>query len=233
MTQKRPDWRWLEIQEAVKAVSPPSDEFLRDIYNVILGELDHETYKYVLEMYMEGTQRDTLVAWFLSGANIEQIIQGSGVVEDALKVFERLFVDPEAFRNKMEWRAYAEYYALNCCANENGQKQIKMGVLEGPIPLLAFWKRGNELIKITDTEIMSQEAILAYVKSLAARNASILDPEAKEALRWGQFAVSSAARRNILNDTSEVEVDAIVAIRKRRATVDSLDIGLSLDEIGH
>ena len=53
MTQKRPDWRWLEIQKAIHDEMLPADAFLRDIYNVIQGELDHETYKYVLDIYQD------------------------------------------------------------------------------------------------------------------------------------------------------------------------------------
>jgi len=221
------------VQQAVHSKIPPSDTLLKDIYNVILGELSHETYKYIIEMYKVPQQRDTLVAWFLSGANMGQIKQGSGVDQEALAAFELMFIDSASFRNKMEWRAYSEYYVAHCCADEMGQKQVKMGVLEGPIPLLAFWKKGNEEIKLTDTEILTQQALLAYVKSLAARNASITDPEAKEALRWGQFAVSSAARRNILNDTTETEVDAIMAIKRRRATLEAKEAGLSLADIAH
>jgi len=188
---------------------------------------------YVLELYTVPQFRDTMVAWFLSGATTEQIVQGSHVNMDALAAFEKLFVDSAAFRNKMEWRAYAEYYVANCCFNEIGEKQVKMGTLEGPIPLLSYWRQGNEIIKLSDEEIMSQQVMLAHVKALAARNASVTDPAAKEAFKWGQFAVAVAGRRNVLHAETDSEVDAIVAIQKRKATLAAQELGLDLADIKH
>jgi len=233
MKRKRPDWRWLLLQEALEAGAPPADIFLRDVYSVMQGTLEHEVYQYVLEIYSTPPFRDTMVAWFLSGANTEQIIQGSDVHAEALAGFEKLFLDSSTFRNKMEWRAYAEYYVANCCHDEVGQKQVKMAALEGPIPLLSFWKKGNEIIRVTDEEILSQQAVMAHVKATAARNASITDPTAKEAFKWGQFAVNTAQRRNVLHEVSDVEVDAIVAIQKRKATVEAQELGLNIADIKH
>ncbi len=233
MPVKRPDWRWVELQTAVEEGSPPNDPFLLEVYNVIIGATKNEIYHYALEIYQIHTQRDTMVAWLISGATMAQMMQGSGVTAEAIAVFEKLFMDSEAFRNKMEWRAYAEHYVANCCADDRGGQQVKMASLEGPIPLLSFWRKGNELIRITDEEIMSQQAMLASVKALAARNASVTDPAAKEAFKWGQFAVATAQRRNLLTDTTEVEIDAIVAIQKRKATVEAQEIGLVLADIKH
>lgn len=233
MKPRRPDWRWLAVQKAVETNMPPEDAFLRDIYNVIMQDLDHEIYKYVLELYGTPSYRDTMIAWFLSGATTDQIVQGSEVHPDALAVFEKLFIDASVFRNKLEWRAYADYYAANCCHSDAGKKQIKIAILEGPIPLLAYWKKGNEIIKVTDEEVLSSQLVLAHIKSLAARNASVTDPTAKEAFKWGQFAVNTAQRRNALDDNSEIEVDAIVAIQRRKATVEAQEIGLNLEEIQH
>jgi len=212
---------------------PPADAFLRDIYNVIVSGLDHELYKYVLELYGTPSYRDTMMAWFLSGATTDQIVQGSGVTAEVLAVFERLFIDSSVFRNKLEWRAYAEFYAAHCCFDDVGKKQVQIATLEGPIPLLAYWKIGNEIIRITDEEILSTQLMLAHIKALAARNVSVTTPEAKEAFRWGQFAVNTAQRRNSLDDTSEIEVDAIVAIQRRKATVEAQEVGINLADIKH
>ena len=98
---RRPDWRWILVQEAVETNTPPSDAFLRDIYSVIVEGLDHEIYKYALEIYCVPQYRDTMVAWFLSGATTEQIIQGSQVDPDTLAAFEKLFIDSSVFRKVM------------------------------------------------------------------------------------------------------------------------------------
>ena len=74
---------------------------------------------------------------------------------------------------------------------------------------------------------------MAHVKSLTARNASVTDIAAKEAYKWGQFAVATAQRRSSLQDTSEVEMDAIVAIQKRKATLEAEEAGLALSDILH
>ena len=86
---------------------------------------------------------------------------------------------------------------------------------------------------LSDQEILTQQVILAHTKALAARNAGITDQEAKEAFKWGQFAVSTAARRSNIQDTGELETDAIVAIQKRKATLDAGEAGLELSEIYH
>ncbi len=228
-----PDWRWRAVCSAVEVTEPPEDALLRDVYNVILGESKHETIMYVLELYHTHKSRDTLVAFFLSGAELPQIMQGTGVDADALRMFEQLFIDSTVFRNKMEWRAYAEYYVDQCCADENGQLQVKKGHLDGPITLMAHWAKGNEVITLTDQQILTQQALMAHTKALAARNAGITDIEAKEAYRWGQFAVNTAQRRSNLQDTADVEMDAIVAIQKRKATLEAEEAGLSLSEILH
>jgi len=233
MKYRRPDWRWQAVQKAVEENIPPTDAFLLDIYNVIVQGLEHELYQYALELYGTPQYRDTLMAWFLSGATTEQIIQGTRIAPDVLAAFEKLFIDTSVFRNKLEWRSFAEYYVAHCCHDDAGKQQVKMAILEGPIPLLSYWKLGNEIIKLTDEEVLSTQLVLAHIKALTARNATVTAPEAKEAFRWGQFAVTTAQRRNTLDDNSEVEVDAIVAIQRRKATVEAQEVGLDLADIKH
>ena len=108
MRNVHPDWRWKALCVAVEGSVPPADALLRDVYNVITGESQHETILYVIELYQTLRSRDTLVAFFLSGADFPQILQGSGVDIDALRLFEQLYIDSSVFRNKMEWREYAD-----------------------------------------------------------------------------------------------------------------------------
>jgi hypothetical protein len=189
--------------------------------------------EYVFELYDDHPSRDTLVAFFLSGATMAQIVQGTGIDSDTLATFEKLFIDITVFRNKLEWRAFAEHYVEECCANEAGEAQIKKGILDGPIALLAHWRVGNEMIFLSDQEILTQQVLLAHMKALTARNAGVTSAEAKEAFKWGQFAVNTATRRSTLRDTSEIETDAIVAIQKRKATMDAKEAGLEPGEILH
>ncbi len=221
------------MQEAVTNETPPADAFLRDVYNVIVGESDHEIIHYALELYHTPRFRDTLMAFFLSGATMLQVMQGTGVAADTLMVFEKLFINLDVFRNKMEWRAFAEHYVAKCCADEDGETQVKKAIIDGPITLLVHWRIGEEPVFLSDKEILTQQALLAHTKSMAAWNARLTDAESKEAYRWGQFAVSTAQRRNNINDNSDVETDAIVAIQKRKATLEANEAGLALSDILH
>jgi len=42
MIRKRPDWRWTLVQKAVEDGTPPEDAFLKDVYSVMTGTLEHE-----------------------------------------------------------------------------------------------------------------------------------------------------------------------------------------------
>ena len=233
MRRKSPSWRWELVQKALEEEVLPADSFCREVYSVMNGTLELEPIIYALDIYENPSYRDTLIAFFLSGANTSQMMQGTRVDADTLSAFEKLFIDINVFRNKMEWRSYAEYYEANCCADEKGREQIKIGVLNGPIGLILHWHIGNEQIVLSDHEILTQQLRLAFVKSMVSRNASVTDSEAKEALKWGQFAVGAALRRSTLKGNTEIETDAIMAIKQRKSTMTIEETGMTAADFLH
>lgn len=233
MMRRSPSWRWELIEEALENEIPPDDALCRQVYSVMRGELEHSTIRYALEIYQNPSYRDTVMAFFLSRADTNQIVQGTGVDADTLSVFEKLFIDSDTFRNKMEWRAYAEFYEARCCYNDSGKEQVKIGVLNGPIALVLHWHQGNEKIELSDATIITQQLRLAIMKSLVSRNASVTDAEAKEAFKWGQFAVNAALRRSTMKGGAEIETDAVMAIRKRKSTLSINETGMKPSDFLH
>jgi len=206
---------------------------MRRVYSVIHDEAEDEHIQYVVELYLDPRQRDSLMAFFLSGATLEQAEKGLGVDIDVLTMFKALYADMSVFRNKMEWRYYAEEYATTMCYDTAGEEQVKGGVLYGPTFLMMFWASGSEDVPISEREIITTQMKMAYIKAFAAKNVSITTAEAKEAYKWGQFAVSSAKQRNTIKDTGDLETGAKVAIKQRKATMKADEAGLNLSDILH
>ena len=230
---RQPDWRWQRIQESVQAKKPPTDAFELRIYNVLIGEVNDETVQYVLDMHRVPYQRDTLMAFFLSNATLDQIQTGLGVDLSSAELFETLFIDRSVFRNKMEWRMFAKYYAATFCEDDATRKQLESGVAKGPHLLMSYWCHGNEQVDIPDQLIAHQLQMVAYEKALVAKGAAITSAEAREAKQWGAAAMRNILDRANMKTQNDLETDAIIAIQKRKATLTAAEANLDLGEILH
>lgn len=228
-----PDWRWTRVQAAVRDGITPEDPFLRDVYSVVKGTYQDKEIHEALYLYHVPYERDVIIAFFLSGATLDQIRYGLGISVDVLRPFATLFIDMKTFRNKIEWRLYAKYYADNCCIPDV-KKQLEVGLSHGPHILMHHWTMGSDVLEIPEREILSRWTMTAYSKAMIARDASINSAAAKEAFKWGAMAVKSVMElRNMRTEASDTNLDAVLAIKKRRDVLEPKELGISIADIAH
>lgn len=231
-----PDWRWERVQRAVEDQAPPEDPFLLQAYEVANGTTDPaeaSAIEEALYLYHVPYERDVVIAFLLSGASLQQTHYGLGISLESLANFEALFMDRKTFKNKIEWRLYAQYYAAQRVVPEVKQMLLS-GMAHGPAVLMDHWTMGNDVMEVPEREIVSRWAMTAYSKALVARGANVTSQEAKEAFKWGAMAIKSVSElRNTRAETNGAGMDALLAIEKRRVVVSPKELGISLTDIGH
>jgi len=230
-----PDQAWRQVCEAIKKKTKPADPFLRKVYSVMKGKEEHQSVAEALDLIENISHRISVTAYFLSGADIEQISRSLLISPDTLTVFGKLCIDTSVFRNKLEWNDYVVSYVKHYCAdNERLKKEVQCAVTIGPIALEKYWQRGNEKLAITDKDLTRKVLETALEKAVLAVGSSINSNESREALKWGRFAVSIAPVHNNMKDTQELEDGAWAVIEKRREAKrpQDTDIG-EVDNILH
>lgn len=223
----------MQITEAINNNTPPDDSFLRDVYSVIVNQMDYENIKYALELHMTPPYRDTIMAFFLSWATLEQVGQGTGIALDVLSIFEKLFIDRAVFRNKLEWKSYVLFYADKCCHDDAGRDQVMKGATEGPLSLLQHWRVGNESLFPSKWDLVSDFIMIAYEKAIIARNSSILSEAAKEAYKWSALTLKTLQVQEGLKDIRHGALEAHTAIEQRESTLKVTDLGIQPADIAH
>jgi hypothetical protein len=227
-----PDWRWEKVQQAVQEKTPPEEVFLREVYDVITGAKPDDIIREALYLFHVPYERDTLVSFFLSGATLNQILYGTGVRIEVLRVFESLFMDRTQLKNKMEWRLYGKYYAANK-ATDDVRRQIEVGLAYGPSVLMDYWTMGNDVMEIPEKEILSRWTMTAYSKAMVARGSSVNSAAAKEAFKWGAIAVKSVMELRNAKTDNDTSMDAVLAIEQRKNVVNPKELGVPLTDIMH
>lgn len=228
-----PDWRWERVQQALKDKLLPEDPFLAEVYSVYRGENDSRAIQEALYLYHVPYERDVVIAFLLSGATLQQTHYGLNIALEILANFENLFMDRKTFKNKIEWRLYAQYYLAHKAVPE-ARQMLQAGMAHGPSVLMDHWTMGNDIMDVPEREILSRCAMTAYTKALVARECSVTSLEAKEAFKWGAMAIRSIAElRNTRAETGDTQMDALLAIEKRRVVVPPKELGISLTDIGH
>lgn len=231
-----PDWRWERVQQALKDKIPPEDPYLLKVYNVYLEAADVEEAPVIQEalyLYHVPYERDVIISFLLSGATVQQTYYGLGISAEILSNFEALFMERKTFKNKIEWRLYAQYYLEQKIVPE-ARQMLQTGMSHGPSVLMDHWTMGNDVMEVPEREIVSRWAMTAYTKALVARDCSITSLEAREAFKWGAMAIKSVSElRNTRAETGDTQMDALLAIEKRRVVVPPKELGISLTDIGH
>lgn len=212
-----PDWRWMSLIQAQKTRITPQDPFLLRVYNVMMDIDTDEEVSEALTHYHIPFKRDTLISFFLSKATLDQTHTGTWVKTPVLEIFEKLFVDPEQFRDKMDLRMYAQFYRDTICVEEY-RPVLDMAVAEGPYALLQYWATGNELVRMPDDEFATKLAMAAYVKVMATNQESILSAASQESLKWLKAANQLLNARNRLNPTPKDNEDLLFGIKDREVT---------------
>lgn len=229
-----PDWRWLAVQKAKTDNTPPEDEFLLTVYNVIVGKNRDEEIERAIDLYQLPYKRDTLTSFFLSRATLAQIRQGTNIPETVLEIYEQLFMDSHQFLDKMDRRIYARTYRDTICEAES-RPIIDKAIVDGPYALLQYWAEGSEMVNIPDAELASKLAMMAWTKVTAASQESILSDASKEALKWVKAANQLVNSRNRLHPDPADTDEVLVGIKDREVTipVGMEGLGIPEDELVH
>ncbi len=223
-----PDWRWQAIKKAQREQTPLIDDFMRDVYSVMLGTTADEIIEAALTLHSVPYKRDTLIAFFLSRATHQQIKTGTWIEFDVLEIFEKLFIDPDAFGDKMDLRLYATFYRDTVCS-EGMEPFIDKAIAEGPYALLQYMATGNEVVRVPDDEVATRLVMTAYAKLAVAGQEPILGLAAKEAREWGKQAIQALTVRNRLHAIPADTEDILLGIKEREVTTAIGEGGVGFD----
>lgn len=223
---------WNEIRKALDEEKPPKEPFLKAVYDVMLGNITNEDIAETLELIKIPEYREPLVAYFLSGASIKEMSDNLRIDVKILRNFEKLMMDRTAFKHKLHWRLYAEKFAENC-ETEEGQKLVRSGMLMGPMAIAFHLQHGNERITVSDKELAEKLAQTSFFKGVIAKGAPVTSAEAREAFRWSQLHMKQVAAKKNIDDSDDLETDALAAIERFVSTKTPEEVGVKTDEILH
>lgn len=229
-----PNWRWLEVLRAQADSVRPTDEFIAHVYGVLQGHFQDENVSRAIELFNLPFKRDSLTAFLLSKATHAQIEKGTGIKLEVFVIFEKLFVDPDQFQDKMDVRMYAHLYRDTICQKDN-RMQIEKAITDGPYALLEYWSLGNEVVSIPDEAIAAKLLGIALRKVSAAAQASLLSPEAKEGIRWAGYAEKILNTRNKLNPTPTDAEELLLELEQDDTTeaIGVENVGFDLDHLAN
>jgi hypothetical protein len=210
-----PDWRWIQVLEAQKTSIDPPDELAKKVYDVEQGRAEDAVISHALAVFRLPPKRDVLTAFLLSKATLVQAEKGTWIPEEVCQMYERIFLDPDQFQDKIDLYTYAHYYRDEVCLEKN-RIQIEKALTDGPYALLEEWSVGNEIIVIPDDEVASKLLGIALAKVSAAAQSSILSEASREGLRWANFAAKTLDTRNKLNPTPADADDLMMDLEKEK-----------------
>lgn len=222
----------MAVQEALATSVRPAEKFIAQVYDVVRGHTQDTFIEKAVELFGIPYKRDTLTAFLLSRATPSQIEKGTDIKKEIFSIFEKLFVDPDQFEDKMDLHMFGHFYRDHVCQKENIM-QIEKALTDGPYALLGYWAGGNEINVIPDEDVAAKLLGIALEKVAAAAQASLLSPQAKEGLRWAQFAIKALDTRNKLNPTP-TDSDELMLELEKDVVTDSIGtpfVGFDLDHL--
>jgi hypothetical protein len=231
MRQPEPDARWREFLSALKDKQAPTDPVVLSAYNAHLGKVLNEEYDYACDLIRRPDDKDVVIAFFLSGANQEEISKSLKIPIPVLKIFEQLIIDTSVFRNKLELLRYAQQYKRQ--ATKKGAELIELGIVQGPLALVQYFRHGHEEISV-DPKMYAREMMQqAFYFGMLSRGNSIKSNVAKESLRW--LAATSSLLKDydrILGDAHDSD-EALLEIEKRKMTQTPMELGANVEDFLH
>lgn len=231
MKPRSPDARWREFLKAIQSNTEPTDPVVLEAYNSRLQVVKNDDYEYACDLAQELEDRDVLVAFFLSGADPEEISNSLHIPIPVLEIFKKLVIDLSVFRNKLEMFRYAQHYRSS--ATEKGSQLVELGVVQGPFALLHHFLHGHEELPV-DAKMYARAMMQqAFYFGMMSRGNTIKSSVTKESLRW--LATTATLLKDydrILGDSHDSD-EALLEIEKRKMTQTPLELGTSVDEILH
>lgn len=231
MRKALPDARWRALVQAIHSETEPADPFLLDIYLAQIGKKDNETYKYAYDLASVIDDRDVLVAYFLSGAEISEISTSLAIPVAVLEVFSQLIIDKSVFRNKLELLRYAEFYKTNATAK--GGELIELGVVQGPFALMHYFLHGHEELPVDSKMYARAMMHQAFYFGMMSRGNNIRSGVTQQSLKWLSATASLLKDYDrILGDSHDSD-EALLEIEKRKMTQTPKELGVNVADILH
>ncbi len=224
MSHLAPDSRWKQLCEAVEEERPPLDGLLEKLYTVIMnadskGNLvetpDNWRLIYVLQLINNPQHKYSLIAYFISGATVEQIANGLQIDKDVVTMFGSLVIDMSAFRNKLELKDYVVHLE-DTCPDDDVRTEIKCGYLYGPAYLGIVWQHGNESIQLREKDITKAMLLMGFEKGMLAKNAPLESSASREVLKWHSQLLKTIPVHNNIDESDDLMEEAIVSIERRK-----------------
>jgi hypothetical protein len=221
-----PDWRWRALVNAADTVCKPSDVYLARVYDVILDIITDDDISDALDLVRVAEHRETLIAFFLCGATVDQISQCLEISTTVLEHVRMLVMDMTQFRNKLEKLSYARSLVDSGNMTDKGREYLETGLTHGPDALFYHFVWGNEEMPIDARRHIRQFIQTAYHLSTTARGNKVTAESTKEAIKWIGMATKLHDTLKEMDEThAGTGKDAYAEIEKRKVT-------LSIDELG-
>jgi len=223
---------WNDVRKALDEKKAPTEPFLKAVYDVMLGNIENEVIEETLELIRIPEYREPVMAYFLSGATIEEMAKNLNMSKKVLENFEKLMIDRKVFKHKLHWKRYAAKYAESC-ETEEGTSLVNSGMLMGPMAIAFHLQHGNETITVSDKDLSEKLAQTSFFKGIVAKGTPVTSAEAREALRWSQLHMKQVAAKANIDDSDELEMSALAQIDRFVTTKTPEEIGVKPEEILH
>ncbi len=149
-----------------------------------------------------------------------------------LRNFEKLLMDRTAFKHKLHWKRYAAEYSKQCSTDE-GKALVNSGMLMGPMAIAFHLQHGNETLTFSDKDLSEKLAQTSFFKGIVAKGTPVTSAEAREALRWSQLHVKQVAAKANIDDSDDLELDALATIERFVTTKTPDEVGVKPEDILH
>jgi hypothetical protein len=227
-----PDRQWQIVLAAVEHKRVPKDAFLAKVCKVYNDRSKDEAIAELIQYIEDDYFRDILVAFFLSGMPAQEISTFLRMDLATVLNFEKLMINPEEFRSKLDIFWYAEKY-VDTVANSRGAQVVKSGIQLGPSGLIHQFTHGDEEIHIDAKKITKKMLQVAFTLSQLARGNPVNSPQVKEAFKWmGISSKMVKEAERIGADTTE-ESEAYMAVEERKRVRTAKEAGIAPDKILH
>jgi hypothetical protein len=212
----------------------PSDAYTAEVYDVIIGKTVNQDIEYALDLVRVQEHKETLQAFFLCGASLQQISSALSIEIPVLESVHRLVMDESKFRNKLERFTYArDLVETEGRLTERGEEYIRTGLMHGPDVLSQHFRLGNEEVILDPKKLIGHFVETAYYLSANARGNSITAETTKQARMWMLDTIKYLeAHKDAASALGETD-EALLAIEERKATMSMEEMGITPDDIYH
>jgi len=190
MPRRAPDSRALSVIEAIDRQTPfeSADADERHLHQLLTtGETAAPEVEEAFEFWHSPETRHVLNALILAKATDEQLAAGLGFSPTVLSPYRNLFFDRSVFRNDLD----CGIYVRNLQVDPDTRQHYTTAIQQGPEFLINRFRVGTRP-NVAARTVLQSVLNDSYDRFLAHRGLELDAAKTKEALRWGQQAVSTA-----------------------------------------